>query len=112
MKVSFAFVPPGGGETDYSLDFDLPALPQVGDYIFIAKPGTESPNGFLGSSDFIVRRIHWHLESVDPAAGKCIAIVIECEFAEGAYSSETHKRSVDMYDVRGRGRRILDSTVY
>ena len=44
MKVVLSFVPPGGGETDFQLEFDLPALPQPGDYI------ERSPRGCKGAS--------------------------------------------------------------
>ena len=36
MKVHLAFVPPGGGETDYAIEFDMPAIPRAGDYISIS----------------------------------------------------------------------------
>ena len=38
MKVRLCFVPPGGGEANYSLDFDMPAVPRSGDYISIKRP--------------------------------------------------------------------------
>ena len=52
MKVSLLFVPPGGGETDYQLEFELPAPPQPGDYISVRREDTKD----LGTEDFIVRR--------------------------------------------------------
>jgi hypothetical protein len=55
MKATLVFVPPGGGEADYSLQFDLPAVPQPGDYISVTRPGQE------GYEDFIVRRARWVL---------------------------------------------------
>ena len=113
MKVALAFVPPGGGETDYSLDFEIPALPNIGDYMTVVRP----PD--LGTSDFIVRRIHWGLQSdpYNPTAtahrvGTCTGITIECEFALSPYSSDSHKSCVDIYDARGKGRLEFDVSVY
>ncbi len=51
MKMSLAFVPPGGGEADYGLDFDLPGIPQPGDYISITREGEEG----TGTEDFLER---------------------------------------------------------
>ena len=56
MKATLAFVPPGGGEADYYLEFELPGVPQLGDYISIARSGQQ------GTEDFIVRRTWWYLE--------------------------------------------------
>jgi hypothetical protein len=51
IKVQFAFVPPGGGETDYTAEFDLPAVPRPGDYVSI-RDSKEA----AGVCSFIVRR--------------------------------------------------------
>ena len=56
MKVHLSFVPPGGGETDYSLIIEMPTVPQTGDYISITRPGQQ------GAEDFIVKRTWWNLE--------------------------------------------------
>lgn len=107
MKVALAFVPPGGGETDYWLEFDLPEIPRAGDYIFIQNEGE------LGSCDFRVRRVHWLLDrGKDRELGKLDRITVECEFAEAAYSSESHKRCVAMYEARGKGKIEMDVSVY
>jgi len=100
MNVRLVFVPPGGGEADYSLDFDLPAIPRAGDYITIARPDQ------LGTEDFKVRRTWWTLEfpdsqpyktSDDSTQGTVKSIVVECEFAKGVFSSEEHKRACEGY---------------
>lgn len=100
MKVRLVFVPPGGGEADYCLDFELPGLPQPGDYISIGRPDQ------LGSEDFIVRRTWWNLEfpgskptrdASDETHGTTKMIAVECEFAKGAYSSKDHQRACEGY---------------
>jgi hypothetical protein len=103
MKVTLIFVPPGGGEADYSLDFDLPSVPQPGDYISIQRP-TET-----GFEDFIVRRVWWYLTypksegiTTTTTLGKCEGITVEGEFALGHHSTESHKRACEMYKNRGK----------
>jgi hypothetical protein len=101
MKATLTFVPPGGGEQDYMLDFELPGVPQPGDYITIQRPGIP------GTEDFIVRRTWWHLSysdnklvstSEEPRVyGEATSIVVECEFARGMFSSDAHKRACAMY---------------
>lgn len=103
MKVRLIFVPPGGGEADYSLDFDLPSLPQPGDYISVKRPDV------LGTEDFIVRRTWWNLEfpdsklersASDQTYGGVKTIAIECEFAKGHNSSEEHQRASEGYGAK------------
>ena len=94
MKARLVFVPPGGGEADYSLLFDLPGVPQAGDYISIQR-GEET-----GTEDFIVRRTWWHLNTPeiratvigdDERMGEVAVLVVECEFAVGHNSHADHK---------------------
>jgi hypothetical protein len=104
MKMELNFVPPGGGETDYTMDVDLPAVPRPGDYISVSGFDPDvMPSG--GTRDFIVRRTWWYIQirSGEDAVGKPTTTVIECEFARGLVSSEDHKRACDIYDERGKG---------
>ncbi len=103
MKVMLVFVPPGGGEADYTLSFDLPGVPQPGDYISIRR-GDEAQ-----TEDFIVRRTLWHLEtpetrthhdSDDVQYGEARDIAVECEFAVGPFSSDSHKSACKRYDAK------------
>jgi hypothetical protein len=102
MKVTLVFVPPDGGEADYSLDFDLPGVPQPGDYISITRPEEQ------GISDFIVRKSLWHLAY----PGNEQSIVVECEFAKGPFSTENHVRSCEMYKSRKGKLREFEDTAY
>jgi hypothetical protein len=116
MKVRLLIVPPGGGETDYTLDFELPALPRQGDYIGVTRP-KES-----GAEYFIVRRVWWALHYpgsndamvAQPAnqVGSVERICIECEIAEGPFSSESHKKVIDMYNKRGNEVQEFDNSAY
>ena len=115
MRATLVFVPPGGGEADYQLDFDVPGVPQPGDYITIRRKG----EGVATTEDFIVRRSWWHLATPEtrPAildgfakAGSMTGAVVECEFALGPNSSEDHKRSCKIYEARGKGIKEFDAT--
>jgi hypothetical protein len=105
MHVKLVFVPPGGGEADYSLDFELPGVPRAGDYISVMRPNQQ------GTEDFIVRRTWWTLEYPDApmvqdaknaARGSTKDVVVECEFAKGHYSSEAHQRACEAYGRKGK----------
>jgi hypothetical protein len=106
VRARLLFVPPGGGETDYALEFDLPGVPQRGDYISVTRPGQ------TGTEDFIVRRTWWLLDyphksemrvsepnkELPPAPmGAVKQLCVECEFALGPYPSDDHKRSCETY---------------
>lgn len=120
MLVDLAFVPPGGGETDYWLQFDLPALPRPGDYIRITRPPIDK-DAYNGSIDFLVRKTIWHLDypnneiysSPEKAAtGSTTGIVVECEFSLSPYSSESHKQACDVYTQRGYKVQVQEATAY
>jgi len=103
FEVTLVVVPPGGGEADYSLRMTVPALPREGDYLTVLrKDAAGKDREFPGTEDFIVRRVWWtfefpddgeiyHVAGEDPV-GQVGQIGIECEYAIGPYSSQTHKR--------------------
>jgi hypothetical protein len=105
MEVNLVFVAPGGGETGYTIDVDLPSIPQPGDYISIFHAGHE------GTADFIVRRTRWLLDQPkDSARGSLRRFFVEVEFARGFTSSQQHLRSYDTYHaLTGEERRFEHS---
>jgi len=107
VNVTLTFVPPGGGEADYCLDFELPSIPQPGDHISIMRPSAD------GTADFIVKRTWWNLSADNDGGNSQLnSITVECEFAEGLTSSTQHKQSVDAYE-RQKGKRLsFDSSTY
>ena len=116
MKATLAFVPPGGGEADYHLEFELPGVPQPGDYISIARSGQSG-----GTEDFVVRRTWWYLEHPDSTPGVSAEraptgatqrVTVECEFARSPYASDGHRRKCDAYDSRGLQVVKFDETAY
>jgi hypothetical protein len=106
MLVHLSCFPPGSGESEYTLAFDMPALPRERDYISVVRPDQ------IGSEDFIVRRVNWVLEfpktaptgSGDGPTGKILNVYIEGEFAESAFSSAEHKRALEGFAAGGRQR--------
>jgi hypothetical protein len=103
MKVNLSFVPPNGGETDYSIPFELPEIPRAGDYISITRPTQ------LGAETFIVKRTWWNLEFNDAVeTGILKEIWVECEFAVSPFSSDSHKRTCENYG----GVKEFDESMY
>ena len=113
MKVNLAFVPPEGGDVEYSLQFELPSVPQPGNYISIIRPDQ------VGSEDFIVRRILWHLEHPTTGAygeegetGTMRGLYVQCEFARGPYSSDEHRRMCDAFERGGREVQSFETSAF
>lgn len=99
IRVCIIVREPGLSTPDYSLDFDLPALPQRGDYISVQRPDKPRPYG----EDMIVREIWWRLDhpetggvaTTPPKTGKLHEIMIECEPATSPYSSDRWREVVE-----------------
>ena len=117
MIVRLTMVPPGGGEADYSLDFEMPSAPTAGDCICIRREDAEKP----GYETFVVRKTWWFLEFPDskPAhfgdqapAGQTAQVMAECEFARGPYMTDEHKRAVESYEKRGKEVQAFDDSAY
>jgi hypothetical protein len=107
MKVTIAFAPPGGGETNYEIQTEVPSLPRQGDYISLRlSPGAMS-------SDFIVRRVRWHFDSInDNEYSSLNTVIVEAEFAIGPLSSDDHKACCSMYEARGKIPRHIEDSSY
>jgi len=107
MKVNLSFVPPGGGETDYSIPFDMPEIPRAGDYIAIHRTGS------TGTENFIVRRTWWNLEFDEAEEqGSTTEIWVECEFAVAPFSSDNHKAACKGYESKTGQLRKFDESMY
>ncbi|HYG46596.1 MAG TPA: hypothetical protein VD846_01515 [Allosphingosinicella sp.] len=105
IEVTLVVVPPGGGEAEYSLQMNVPALPRAGDYVTVMR-NREGPvaGADIGTEDFIVRRVWWafnypddgalyHLAGEGPVGEVSGTVSIECEMAKGHYSCERHVRA-------------------
>ena len=114
MEATLVFVPPGGGDAEYSLQFELPSVPQPGNYISIIGPDQQ-----VGSEDFIVRRSLWHLEHPTTGAygeegetGTMRGLYVQCEFARGPYSSDEHRRTCDGFERGGREVQSFETSAF
>ncbi|MBA4797916.1 MAG: hypothetical protein H2043_10980 [Rhizobiales bacterium] len=115
IKCNLSMVPPGGGEQDYLLQFNLPTLPSVGDFLRIRRENSEDP----GAEIFCVRGVFWDLSypssssfAAPDEAGTVSDIWIECEFVRGPFMTKSHKEVCDMYEARGKKPKDLPDTMY
>lgn len=59
MKIYVSIVPVGGGETDYTMPFEVPEVPRAGDWIRVYRYDDHH------DEQLIVRRSFWELEFSD-----------------------------------------------
>jgi hypothetical protein len=95
----------GRTKPDYSLHFELPELPKVGDYISVRRPDSE-----LHSEDLVVRHVWWNLQFDDTRGvatqgtehvGKVREIMIECDQAIGPHSRDQWRKNLIAAKDRG-----------
>ena len=106
VKVCIVARVAGKTSPETSFIFDLPEIPRVGDCISIG--GGPNDKGPLGK-DFIARKVWWRLEHPTeggddpdgPVKGKLTEIQVECDIAEGPYSSGAHRRAVKAAKAKG-----------
>ena len=105
---------PESGIPDWSLQFELPEIPRVGDYISIQRPEHRSEWG----EDLIVRHVWWRLRhsetrtqySPDEAKlGGVREVIVECDPAIGPWSSDRWRDSLK--SARERGATVEDFDV-
>lgn len=86
----------GKHSIDHSMEFDLPEIPKVGDYISVFSP--DSPGR---SKDIIVRHVWWHLVANEGDVGRVQDIMVECDVALGPYGSPQWRAWCRAADGRG-----------
>ena len=88
----------GSKKPSFSLDFNLPQVPSVGDYISIQRPDVDPY-----CEDVIVRHVWWLLLHPEAATvdsgliGQVDTIFVECDPATGPWSSDRWRD--DNYDA-------------
>lgn len=104
----------GNKKPDYSLNFLLPEVPRVGDYISIHRPDKAEPF----SEDVVVRHIWWRLEHPETGSmkspdienrGSVTEIFVECDPALGPYASDDWRKM--MLAARDRGLEVTQFEV-
>ncbi|MEB4781412.1 hypothetical protein P5G60_06600 [Paenibacillus jamilae] len=106
MNVTLAIVPPDGGETDYQIDLKVPHLPRSGEYIYLSE------EEFPGVRAFLVRNIFHQGKHSSSEISEIDTVVLEVEFIEHPYQSDSHKQSVEMYKARGYTVKSAPETAY
>lgn len=106
-KVTIVVREMGRSKPDYSLDFELPAVPTVGSYISINRPDTPQPY----SEDLVVRHVWWRLHHPETRAmvtgdekmkvGHLTEIFVECDQALGPYSSDAWRSGLERARANG-----------
>jgi hypothetical protein len=103
MLMYLSFVPPGTTEAEFTLPFDLPAIPREGDTIAIDRAGEG-----IGFETFHVRRICWLLVSASDEDlakgedGRLRKLYVECEFVRSfQFNSEAHIKACEDLEKRG-----------
>jgi hypothetical protein len=105
VKINLVVRELGKLKPDYSLDFELPEVPAIGSYISIQRPDHPEPYG----EDVIVRKVWWRLKHPETAAsasdppkiGTLNEIFVECDAAQGPYSSDNWLKVANAGKARG-----------
>jgi hypothetical protein len=106
VKVYLVVREPAKVKPDYSLEFELPEVPQIGSYISIHRPDKPGPFG----EDVVVRKIWWRLEHPEirhatpgssSKVGSVIEIFVECDIALGPYASDRWREWAAAAKARG-----------
>jgi hypothetical protein len=105
VKVKIVVRELGNAKPDYSLLFDLPELPRVGDYISIYRPDKEE----LYSEDLVVRHVWWRLRHPETRGvvvheekiGSVREINVECDPALGPHASDRWRGELEAAKQRG-----------
>jgi hypothetical protein len=109
VKVTVVVREPGSLKIEFFLDFELPEVPRIGEYISIRRLDRRT-----ASEDVVVRRVWWQLfhrethgHQSTETRGELVEVFVECDPAIGPYSSEDWRRrweasGVEMFDVSRR----------
>jgi hypothetical protein len=105
MKITVVVRDIGSLKPDYSMDFDVPAVPSIGSYISVHRPDAEHGH----TEDLFVRRVWWRLEYPDtsgygsnpPKIGLLGDIQVECEQAIGPNSLDRWRKQLEQARSQG-----------
>ncbi len=103
MLMYLSFVPPGSGEAEYTIPFDLPYVPRPGDSIAVDRDAAG-----IGYETFVVRSASWLLLTPNDRriakgeVGKAWKLFVECEFVRSpGMNSDAHATMCDQLETRG-----------
>jgi len=113
VRVRLSVCEPGEQKPDFSLAFDLPAVPRPGDYISLHREDKKTPH----TEDLIVRHIWWNLETTETRTsssedeervGNLREIGVECEMALGPCSTDNWHDMMLQHEAKGRSIKRFD----
>ena len=115
MRIGFRTVPPGGGEGDYWIFCELPAVPRVGDYV-TALPSEDGISAGSGEpQSFVVRAVWWNTTyfkegevRLQDDDGICVVV----EEAQGVIELEKNRAKFGRYRAKGLPVVTLDPSGY
>lgn len=89
----------GGAKPEYSLQFDVPEIPKVGDYVSVRRLDVREPLG----EDLIVRHVWWRLNHSGEsfAVGGVTEIFVECGQAIGPHSTDSWRSFLEAKERAG-----------
>ena len=83
---------------EFSLHFEVPEVPRVGEYVSIETHDIRPPY----SMDVVVRKVWWRLKHAgDDSLGNLIEIFVECDTAVSPYSSPSWEKRKQIAAARG-----------
>ncbi len=91
-------------KVDFSLEFEVPRVPQEGEYVSVNRPDVKYPLG----EDFVVRRVWWRLRhrethryATTETPGQLEEVFVECDSVIGPYSSQSWRAALNSARERG-----------
>jgi hypothetical protein len=107
MQIRLVVREPGSLKPDYSVCFDVPAIPRPGDYISISRPDTLTPH----TEDVVVRQVWWKLDGPDQrrtmvseqteVAGSASETIVEADPAIGPWSTDRWRDTLEAARAKG-----------
>jgi len=87
-------------KVEFSLVFDLPSIPSIGDYISVTRADIRDPFG----EDYIVRNVWWRLRhsGLAESVGTSIEVFVECDQSCGPYATDAWERMFDSANASGK----------
>jgi hypothetical protein len=102
MDYTIAVVPPGGGETDYSITIrGAPFIPRPGEYVIVVAADTSDEDEGPFSA-FKVRYATTYAKAEGDGAARLDGVTVEAEPIFHPFQTARHRRNVEMYEARGR----------
>jgi len=107
IRIELCVREPGKKEIDFSLPFNVPELPKLGDYISVHRANQGTPH----TEDVVVRHVWWMLETPETRTtaeagtervGQLNKIFVECEMALGPYANDRWHETMLRYRTSGQ----------